>query len=219
MGRQTDDRGRAGLPRATSCPEGCRPGWRDTGSPACSHRSTLHTGRPTLPGLTLLPDAAPALPPSLTLSSALALPSLTAAGLTLAPQVPSLAHMLRGSVHFQSEISENLSGGAAVLLPAVDPPLSQLRRQGSWPQAPYSAVYVTSQWVWQGLTQPRSTFSPRQEGQGQPLLSGQPCPAALWPLDPCWREDPPGTGTALARAPSLLLLSWVPWEAPAGKEC
>lgn len=30
---------------------------------------------------------------------------------------------------------------------------------------------------------------------------------------------PPGTGMGLAGAPSSHRLSWVPWEAPAGKEC
>lgn len=48
------------------------------------------------------------------------------------------------------------------------------------------------------------------------MVSGQPCAASLWPpfraLDPCWSEDPPGTGTALAGAPSLHLLSWVLWK-------
>lgn len=56
-----------------------------------------------------------------------------------------------------------------------------------------------------------------------PQFQGRPGPACLWPpfraLDRCWREDPPGTGTALAGALSLLLLSWVPREAPTGKEC
>ena len=135
-----------------------------------------------------LPDPLSARAPS-----TLALPSLTGcrpdigspgALSALARSSVLLAHMFRGSVHFQSKVNENLSGGAAVLLPAVGPPLSQLQRRGSWPQAPYSAVYVTSQWVRQGLTQPGNTFPPRQEGQGQPLLSGQPCPVALWPLDP-----------------------------------
>lgn len=63
----------------------------------------------------------------------------------------------------------------------------------------------------------------RRRPRRTPWFQGRPCPACLRPpfraLDRCWHEDPPGTGTALAGALSLHLLSWVPWEALAGKEC
>lgn len=82
---------------------------------------------------------------------------------------------------------------------------------------------MTSQWVWQGLPHPLNHFQDEEKGKEDAPAWGQ-LPSSLFLAS--WQSPgslleggPPGTGMGLAGAPSLHLLSWVPWEAPAGKEC
>lgn len=117
-------------------------------------------------------------------------PPSQAAGLTLAPQVPplpslspqSFLHTCSGALFTSRAKSVKTFPVALQYPPSSWPSFVPASTAGSWPQAPYSTVYMTSQWVRQGLTQPGNTFPPRQEGQGQPLLSGSPVQwlSGLW---------------------------------------
>lgn len=124
--------------------------------------------------------------------STLALPSLTGCRPDIgSPGAPSaltqssvlLAHMLRGSVHFQSEVGENLSGGAAVppqqlalLCPSFD--------SGKLAPGPIQYCLHDISVGQAGTDSAWEHFSPKTRRSRTAPAFRQPCPVALWPLDP-----------------------------------
>lgn len=86
-------------------------------------------------------------------------------------------------------------------------------------------LFIQHLWGSQELTHSPSHFPQDKEQAKEDPLGF--CTAPVQPLSGLPLElgttaggrAPPGIGAALAEAPSLHLLSWVPWEAPAGKEC
>lgn len=152
------------------------------------------------------PAYAPAIPPSVTGSqaprSAFASVLLTCTG------APSISKVCEVKPFWSPSRPSALSARLALTM-------------GSRPKASYYLHDISVGLA--GTDSPLEPFSGWGEGRGRRPGLGA---AAVQPLSGLPSEPwipagggPPGTGMGLAGAPSLHLLSWVPWEAPAGKEC